>query len=90
MKIPQQQNSWSESKKQDNKIESSESEWENPFAMKRGGSQESCFHLNEDEELPYPKFKREVLHLHSNALLLPGAQFDALGLRFFSPFFLIL
>ncbi|GKE77899.1 hypothetical protein Tco_1544019, partial [Tanacetum coccineum] len=41
-------------------IDSSESEWENPFAVKSGGNQEnneneeSCFHLNEDEELPYP------------------------------------
>ncbi|GJY97288.1 hypothetical protein Tco_0514198 [Tanacetum coccineum] len=34
--------------------DSSESEWENPFAAKSGGNQESCFHLNEDEELPYP------------------------------------
>ncbi|GKC31814.1 hypothetical protein Tco_1039108 [Tanacetum coccineum] len=48
---------------------SSESEWENPFAAKHGGNQdnnenksyESCFHLNEDDdELPYPKFVRQV------------------------------
>ncbi|GKC22094.1 hypothetical protein Tco_1024244 [Tanacetum coccineum] len=36
--------------------DSSESEWENPFAVKSGGNQEknekSCFHLNEDDELP--------------------------------------
>ncbi|GKE73586.1 hypothetical protein Tco_1535627, partial [Tanacetum coccineum] len=36
--------------------DSSESEWENPFAAKSGGNQESCFHLKEDEELPYPRF----------------------------------
>ncbi|GKF99388.1 hypothetical protein Tco_0298171, partial [Tanacetum coccineum] len=36
--------------------DSSESEWENPFTVKSGGNQESCFHLKEDEELPYPRF----------------------------------
>ncbi|GKF03818.1 hypothetical protein Tco_0034486, partial [Tanacetum coccineum] len=65
---------------QDNETASSESEWENPFATKRGESQESCFHdlipqvfqqvscfhLNEDEELPYPKFKREVERILAN------------------------
>ncbi|GJV70064.1 Orf y [Tanacetum coccineum] len=52
-----------------NNTDSSESEWENPFAAKHGGNQdnnenksyESCFHLNEDDdELPYPKFVRQV------------------------------
>ncbi|GJU37152.1 hypothetical protein Tco_1185506 [Tanacetum coccineum] len=51
---------------QDNETASSESEWENPCATKRGESQESCFHLNEDEELPYLKFKREVERILAN------------------------
>ncbi|GKD89000.1 hypothetical protein Tco_1364507, partial [Tanacetum coccineum] len=48
--------------------ESSESEWQNPFAVKSGGDQneESCFHLNEDDELPYPKFKKEVERILAN------------------------
>ncbi|GKD29810.1 hypothetical protein Tco_1240588 [Tanacetum coccineum] len=45
--------------------DSSESEWENPFAAEHGGNEnesyESCFHINEDDdELPYPKFVRQV------------------------------
>ncbi|GKC22093.1 Orf y [Tanacetum coccineum] len=43
--------------------DSSESEWENPFAVKSGGNQEkneeNCFHLYKDDEFPYPKFKKE-------------------------------
>ncbi|GKC36142.1 Orf y [Tanacetum coccineum] len=57
---------------QDNETESSESEWENPFTTKRGESQESCFHLNEDEELPYPKFKREVERILANEVAYPA------------------
>ncbi|GKB41944.1 Orf y [Tanacetum coccineum] len=54
--------------------DSSESEWENPFAAKSGGNQESCFHLNEDEELPYPKFKREVEKILANEVAYPADE----------------
>ncbi|GJU62046.1 RNA-directed DNA polymerase [Tanacetum coccineum] len=40
---------------QDDETDSSEPEWENPFATKHGGHDKE-----EEEELPYPKFKREV------------------------------
>ncbi|GKA11394.1 Orf y [Tanacetum coccineum] len=59
-------------REKDNETESSESEWENPFATKRGESQESCFCLNEDEELPYPKFKREVERILANEVAYPA------------------
>ncbi|GKD36796.1 hypothetical protein Tco_1257003 [Tanacetum coccineum] len=59
---------------QDN-TDSSESEWENPFATKHGGNQdnnESCFHLNEDDdELPYPKFVRQVERILANEAAYP-------------------
>ncbi|GJW08833.1 RNA-directed DNA polymerase [Tanacetum coccineum] len=61
-----------------NTTDSSESEWENPFAVKRGGNQneneESCFHLNEDDELPYPKFKKEVERILANEVAYPTAD----------------
>ncbi|GJX20683.1 Orf y [Tanacetum coccineum] len=54
--------------------DSSESEWENPFAAKCGGNQESCFHLNEDNELPYPKFKSEVERILANEVAYPADE----------------
>ncbi|GJY56284.1 hypothetical protein Tco_0455399 [Tanacetum coccineum] len=58
-----------------NNTDSSESEWENPFATKHGGNQdnnESCFHLNEDDdELPYPKFVRQVERILANEAAYP-------------------
>ncbi|GKC31813.1 hypothetical protein Tco_1039107 [Tanacetum coccineum] len=55
--------------------DSSKSEWENPFATKHGGNQdnnESCFHLNEDDdELPYPKFVRQVERILANEVAYP-------------------
>ncbi|GKE16964.1 hypothetical protein Tco_1424541 [Tanacetum coccineum] len=51
-----------------------------PFAVKSGGNQEnneneeSCFHLNEDEELPYPKFKKEVERILANEVAYPTAD----------------
>ncbi|GKB39237.1 hypothetical protein Tco_0884179, partial [Tanacetum coccineum] len=56
---------------------SSESEWENPFAVKSGGDQEneeSCFLLNKDDELPYPKFIREVERILANEVAYPTAD----------------
>ncbi|GKE26426.1 hypothetical protein Tco_1441810 [Tanacetum coccineum] len=60
--------------------DSSESEWQNPFVAKNGGDQEnnkneeSCFHLNEDDELPYPKFKKEVERILANEVAYPTAD----------------
>ncbi|GJX77555.1 Orf y [Tanacetum coccineum] len=57
--------------------DSSESEWENPFAAKSDGNQENeegCFHLNEDDELPYPKFKKEVERILANEVAYPTAD----------------
>ncbi|GKA67092.1 RNA-directed DNA polymerase, partial [Tanacetum coccineum] len=65
-----------------NTTDSSESEWENPFATKRGGKgqEESCFHLNEDEELPYPKFKREVKAILANEVAYPVDEASSSGI----------
>ncbi|GKA14068.1 hypothetical protein Tco_0693714 [Tanacetum coccineum] len=54
-------------------IDSSKSEWENPFTTKRGEDQKEsyCFHLNEDEELPYPKLKKEVERILANEVAYP-------------------
>ncbi|GKC76377.1 hypothetical protein Tco_1127151, partial [Tanacetum coccineum] len=61
-----------------NEVAATESEWENPFAVKSGGNQEkneeSCFHLNEDDELPYPKFKKEVERILANEVAYPTAD----------------
>ncbi|GJY12099.1 hypothetical protein Tco_0381408 [Tanacetum coccineum] len=62
---------------------SSESEWENPFAAKSGGSpsESYCFHLNEDEdELPYPKFKREVERILANEVAYPADEASSSGI----------
>ncbi|GJY49036.1 Orf y, partial [Tanacetum coccineum] len=45
---------------QDDETDSSEPEWENPFATKRGEGHDK------EEELPYPKFKREVEKILAN------------------------
>ncbi|GKF65357.1 hypothetical protein Tco_0191874 [Tanacetum coccineum] len=50
---------------QDDETDSSEPEWENPFATKHGG------HDEEEEELPYPKFKREVEKILANEVAYP-------------------
>nr|GEX82727.1 RNA-directed DNA polymerase [Tanacetum cinerariifolium] len=61
--------------REQDETESPESEWENPFATKHGESQENyCFHLNEDEELPYPKFKKEVEKILANEVAYPADE----------------
>ncbi|GJS39524.1 Orf y [Tanacetum coccineum] len=48
--------------------------------LKRGGDQEneyneeSCFLLNKDDELPYPKFKKEVERILANEVAYPTAD----------------
>nr|GEU49551.1 TPA: orf y [Tanacetum cinerariifolium] len=63
-------------------LESSESEWENPFATKHSENQENyCFHLNEeDEELPYPKFKKEVERNLANEVAYPADEASSSGI----------
>nr|GEX65840.1 hypothetical protein [Tanacetum cinerariifolium] len=63
-------------------LESSESEWENPFATKRGENQEHYyFHLNEeDEELPYPKFKKEVERILASEVAYPADEASSSGI----------
>nr|GFC77456.1 hypothetical protein [Tanacetum cinerariifolium] len=72
-------------------LESSESEWENPFATKRGENQENYysssdqehyyFHLNEeDEELPYPKFKKEVERILASKVAYPADEASSSGI----------
>ncbi|GKE16963.1 hypothetical protein Tco_1424540 [Tanacetum coccineum] len=58
--------------------------------MKSGGNQENneneenCFHLNEDEELPYPKFKKEVERILANEVVYPTAD-KALSSGIYNP-----